>query len=468
LRTDIINPQTVNGAGNGGWLDINTGEIRVAGFGDVNLAGNVKNKVNWAPRLGITYQLDPKTVVRAGYGRSYDIGVFGSTFSHAVTQNLPVLAIQNLNPPNNFNSVFNLAQGPPDPVFPPIPSNGRIPNPNGVSSRLLPDTQHLAHVDAYNVTLQRQLTSTISAEIAYVGNSGRGFIGDGPATSYNQPSIVGFGTLSQNQRRPFFSCAVKNADGRCGNFGWTQDFDFFSNTGKSKYNALQAKVTRVFSSGYSILAHYTLQTHKNNDGGYFFIDPNVNYGPADFIRKHVFVVAGTAELPFAKGNAILGGWQINASANIMSGLPFQGGPSYRDAGADRDTGPNRPDLIGDPKLGSGDGLTSPYFNVIPIGSAGSAFGRPAKGTFGNLGRNALRGPGWWNVNASLFKRFQIKGDTRVELRVEAENVFNHVNLGNPDTEIGVPGNLNPNSGFITSTAPNSTQRNLQFALRLLF
>jgi hypothetical protein len=384
-----------------------------------------------------------------------------------VTQNLPVLAFQNISPPNSFQSVFNLAQGPPAPVFPTVPSNGRFPLPRGISARLLPDTQHLAHVDAYNLTLQRQLTSTISAEIAYVGNSGRGFAGDGPANNYNQPTIVGFGTLSQDQRRPFFACGVKTFDGRCGNFGWTQSIDYFSNLGKSRYNALQAKITRVFASGYSFLAHYTLQSHKN-DGDYFFIDPNLDYGPADFIRKHVFVLAGTAELPFAKGNAILGGWQINVGANIMSGLPFQGGPGYRDHGADRDTGPNRPDLIGDPKTGSGDGLTSPYFNVIPIGSSGSAFGRPAKGTFGNLGRNALRGPGWWNVNASLFKRFQIKGDSKLEFRIEAENVFNHVNLGNPDTEIGVPGNLNPNAGFITSTAPNSTQRNLQFALRLLF
>ena len=93
LRADIINPQTVNEAGNGGWLDINTGEIRVGGVGDIDLAGNVKNKINWAPRLGATYQINAKTVIRAGYGRSYDIGVFGSTFGHTVTQNLPVLAV---------------------------------------------------------------------------------------------------------------------------------------------------------------------------------------------------------------------------------------------------------------------------------------------------------------------------------------------------------------------------------------
>jgi hypothetical protein len=291
----------------------------------------------------------------------------------------------------------------------------------------------------------------------------------------NQPTIVGFGTLSQDQRKPFFACGVKtdpdasNSDqGLCGNYGWTQGIDYFANTGKSRYNALQTKITKRFSRGYSLLAHYTLQSHKNNDGGYFFIDPSVNYGPADFIRKHVFVLAGTAELPFAKGNRLLGGWQVNVNATVMSGLPFQGGPSYRDAGQDRDTGPNRPNLIGDPQLGSGDGLTSPYFNVTPIGSSGSAFGRPAKGTFGDLGRNELRGPGFWNVDASLMKKFKITDQSNVELRVEAQNVFNHVALGNPDGEIGVPGNLNSHAGFISGTAPNWNPRNLQFAVRLQF
>ena len=82
----------------------------------------------------------------------------------------------------------------------------------------------------------------------------------------------------------------------------------------------------------------------------------------------------------------LGGWQLNANVTVMSGLPFN--VSYRDAGAARDTGPSRPNLVGDAQTGSGDGLTSPYFNVAPIGSSGSAFSRPARGTFGDLERNA--------------------------------------------------------------------------------
>ncbi len=477
LRTDIINPQSVNEAGNGGWLDIRTGEIRVGGVGDIDLKGNVENKINWAPRLGVTYQLNPKTVLRAGYGRSYDIGVFGSTFGHSVTQNLPVLSFQNLTPPANFLSVFDLAQGPPPPTFVDVPSNGRFPLPNGTSARLLPDKQNLSHVDAYNVTVQRQLTENFSAEVAYVGNRGRGFFGDNPATDTNQPTLVGFGTIPRDLRRPFFAGLVTTVDGLSGAYGWTQSLDFFSNTGRSRYNSFQAKLTRRFSGGYSLLTHYTYQKAKNNAGDYVFIDPDLNFGPADFIRTHVFVLAANADLPFGKGRkwlsdasgatqAILGNWQFNTNVTIQSGLPF--GVDYRDSGSDRDTGPNRPDLIGDPQTGSGDGITSPYFNVTPIGTAGSAFGRPARGTFGSLPRNELRGPGFWNVDASLFKRFPIGGAKTLEFRVEAQNVFNHINDNNPDGNIGVPGNNNANAGFITSMAPNALPRNLQFALRFQF
>src|SRR4029077_4783464 len=102
LRWEIYFPETVNSKGNGGFANIvdlgGTGAIRVAGFGDIGSNGNVDNKIKaFAPRLGIAYQLTPKTVLRAGYGRSFDIGVFGSNFGHTVTQNLPVLLKQNVN-----------------------------------------------------------------------------------------------------------------------------------------------------------------------------------------------------------------------------------------------------------------------------------------------------------------------------------------------------------------------------------
>jgi len=456
LRLSIINPETVNAPGNGGWLDQTTGEILVGGVGDVSLAGNVKNALNWEPRLGATYQLNDKTVIRAGYGRSHDIGVFGSTFGHAVTQNLPVLSIQDLNAPESFLSVFTLAQGPPAPVFVDSPS-GRFSLPDGVSSFVRPFKQRLPRLDAWNITVQRELTNEISAELAYVGNHGsHTFAGDGPDYNNNQPTIVGYPDVPQNERKPFFAA-----------FGWTQGFRAFLNQATNDYNAVQARVTRRFSDGWSLLAHYTYARANQNDGSYFNIDPDVNWGPPGWHRKHNLVLAGTYELPFARDNPWLGGWQVNAIATIQSGLPFE--VCYRDNGADRDTGPCRADLIGDAATGSGDGISSPFFNVIPIGSSGSAFGRPAVGTFGSQTRNSLTGPGYWQVDASLFKRFQF-GVRALEFRLEVVNLFNHVNLGNPDSEVGVPGNDNPNAGFITSTAffGRVPQRNLQLGIRFLF
>ena len=351
LRLDVINPQTVNEAGNGGFLDLTTGEILVAGVGGIGLNGNVENTFNWAPRLGATYQLTQKTVLRAGFGRSYDIGVFGSLFGHAVTQNLPVLSNQNINAPNNFDAVFNLAQGPPAPVFPAVPSNGRFPLPNGSGARALTQKQQLPTVDAWNVTVQHQLTDTLSVEAAYVGNRGsHAFFGDGPAANANQPSLVGFAQgVSTNLRRPFFAGNVANAQGFGGAFGWTQGFDYFCNCATNLYNSLQTKATKRFGGGYSLFAQYTLQQSENNDGELLLHrsrrEPRHRRTSTGRTRSRVSTVA---EIPVGRGktflsdvsravDVIVGGWQFNQNTMIQSGFPFN--VSYRNAGQDRDTGP---------------------------------------------------------------------------------------------------------------------------------
>ncbi|MEN3340550.1 MAG: hypothetical protein V7647_4226 [Acidobacteriota bacterium] len=478
LRLDVINPQTVNGAGNGGFLDLATGEIRVAGVGGIPLNGGIKNRLNWAPRLGATYQIDSKTVLRAGFGRSYDLGVFGSLFGHSVTQNLPVLSVQEINAPENFERVFTLAQGPPAPVFPSVPSNGRFPLPNGVFARALPEKQRPPTVDAFNVTIQRQLTNTLSAEAAYVGNRGRNvFAGDGPAFNINQPTLAGYPNVPQNNRRPFFAGGVANTLGLGGAFGWTQGIDYFCNCAENSYDSLQMKLTRQFSGGYSVKVGYTLQHEVQESGDYFIYDPELNKGPADWDRKHSLGLSLVAEVPVGRdrkymssisplADAVVGGWQFNTNTTIQSGLPFS--VNYRDAGADRDTGGNnRPNLTGDP---AGPKTQAQWFNVTPIGASGSAFSRPAPGTFGTMKRNSLRGPGYWRTDASIFKHFRINGARLLEVRAEAVNLFNNVNLGNPDSEIGVPGNNNTNAGRINSTAyfNGDPQRNFQFALKLSF
>ncbi|MEP6592180.1 MAG: TonB-dependent receptor, partial [Acidobacteriota bacterium] len=328
LRLDIINPQTVNGAGNGGFLDLATGEIRVAGVGGIGLNGGIKNRLNWAPRVGATYQLDTKTVLRGGFGRSYDIGVFGSLFGHSVTQNLPVLSVQEINAPENFERVFTLAQGPPPPVFPTVPSNGRFPLPNGVFARALPERQRPPTVDAFNVTVQRQLTDTMSLEAAYVGNRGRiVFAGDGPAININQATLAGYPNVPQNNRKPFFAGGVANNLGLGGAFGWTQGIDYFCNCARNSYDSLQVKFNKNFAAGYSAKVNYTLQHEVQENGDYFIFDRAMNKGPADWDRRHNFVLSLVAELPVGRGrryltsispfaDAVIGGWQFNTNTIV--------------------------------------------------------------------------------------------------------------------------------------------------------
>jgi outer membrane receptor protein involved in Fe transport len=477
LRLDVINPQTINEPGNAGFLDLTTGLIKVVGVGGTPLNGGVENTLNWAPRVGATYQLGDRTVLRAGFGRSYDIGVFGSLFGHSVTQNLPVLSVQELNgTPRDFDDVFTLAQGAPRPVFPNAQS-GSFPLPDGVFARALPAKQRPPTVDAFNVSLQRQLTGTLSVEAAYVGNRGRNvFAGNGPDININQPTLNGYlQGVPQNSRRPFFN-----------RFGWTQDIAYFCNCAENSYDSLQTKLTKRFSQGYSLNANYTLQRARAHDGSYFetdlpehqgLYDSNLEYGPpGDFDRVHSFVLSLVAELPVGRGrlymsdmspvaDAVLGGWQFNTNTMVQSGLPFN--VTYRDAGQDRDTGPNRPNLTGDPE---GPKTQEQWFNAAAIGAAGSAFERPARGTFGNLPRNSLRGPGYWRTDASLFKHVALGTGRQIELRIEVVNLFNNVNLGNPDSEVGVPGNGNTNAGRINSTAFGNSdpQRNLQFAAKFTF
>jgi len=319
---------------------------------------------------------------------------------------------------------------------------------------VLPSEQRPPAVDAYNVTVQRELTPTISVEAGYVGNYGRRvFVGDGPDANPNQASLAGYPSVPRDNRRPFFN-----------QYGWTQDLAVYCNCGTNRYDSLQTKLTKRFSSGYSIFTQYTLQRERQHGGDQFFTNPDLEWGPADWDRKHNFSVATTYELPFMRGNPWLGGWQLGQATIIQSGLPFN--VTYRDGGADRDAGPNRPNLVGNP---DGPKTQDQWFNAAPIGAANSAFARPAPGTFGNLPRNALRGPGYWRTDFSLIKRFSWQS-RNVEVRMEAVNLFNNTNLGNPDSEIGVPGNPNPNAGRITSTAyfGQDPMRNFQFAVKYVF
>ncbi len=195
LRYELYFPETINAPQQGALLDLATGYLQVAGTGGIGSNMNYQKPGNaYNPRLGVAYQVNEKTVVRAGYGRSFDIGVFGSIFGHSATQNLPVLANQQIQAnagPTSY--AFKLDAGPTAPQAIAVPANGLLPNPGySVTSRARPTTLRLPTLDAWNASVQQALTPTVSLTIAYVGNKGTHTFGDnsGNTTNPNEAGLV--------------------------------------------------------------------------------------------------------------------------------------------------------------------------------------------------------------------------------------------------------------------------------------
>ncbi len=412
LRWEIYFPESVNGKNNGGFANLDQGVIRVAGNGPIGLDGNINNTLKaFAPRVSFAYQFDPKTVVRIGYGRGFDIGVFGSNFGHVVTQNLPVLANQSLTDTNcdptqqatcgsaatnDRSAVFTLAQGPRPFTFSTllgqIGSDGTLPlrGPQGnVSPRIRPTTQRLPTIDQWNATVQRQITPTLNITVGYVGNKGTHvFAGNGPSYNTNEAAI-GQGTFAyscspnpppattfdcKQSFKPFTPQAFRRRLFLNGVPAFTypnfpgitccsdSPGDYFGNDADNKYNALQVKAEKRVSKGLQFLAHYTYSKAYFYDAGYFSADKKFAWGPDDFNRNHVFVINTVYELPIGKGKTfmsgvgrvtdlLVGGWQVTNTLNYSGGLPWT--PSLGECGQISDAGPCRPNAIGTSTLKTG-------------------------------------------------------------------------------------------------------------------
>ena len=532
LRWEIYFPESVNGKGQGGFANLDDLSIHVAGFGSTNLSGNVKNSYkNFAPRLGVAYQLNPKTVIRMGYGRSFDIGVFGTTFGHVVTQNLPVLANQDVSDSslvgqsgftNDRSAVFTLSQGPQQLTPVTVPANGILPfrgPDNNVDPRVRPNIVRLPTLDAWNATVQRQVTPTLNLEVAYIGNKGTHvFAGTGPAYNTNE-AAVGAGTnpltcsaaagggftcaptsfaptVPQPNRRRLFSRGISVDVG-----------NYFGDDASSSYNALQVKAEKRFASGLQFLTHYTFAHADNHDGSYYSVNPSVSWGPDPFTRTHVFVISTVYELPFGRGkkfmgdpsravNFIVGGWQLSNTTNWSGGLPWT--PSIGECGNISDAGPCRPDKSsGSFKTGktvAANGDVYWFTPVAPLAYPSSSttdltgtdsctlarptsgpFALPACGTIGNVGFNSYRGPRAFFSDMSLAKNFNFTERVKAQFRFDAYNVFNHPVLGFNSNQGNTcvdctgrdPGRVQDIEGDASPNAPNG-MRQLQFGLRFTF
>jgi Carboxypeptidase regulatory-like domain/TonB dependent receptor len=524
LRWEIYDPEYVNAKGNGGFANLTQGVIRVAGYGPVGLNGNIDNTFKaFAPRIGIAYQFNPKTVIRMGYGRSYDIGVFGSNFGHVVSQNLPVLAnqtitnsSQNSAATNNMNPVFTLAQGAPTfnftNVLGQISSQGTLPllGPDGTSSsRIRPTVQRLPTLDAWNATIQRQLTSNMSIEVAYIGNKGTHMFNPG-GPSYNPNEVAaGPGTdlvtaascpSAANCAYAGFSPATPPADRRrffLGGVpafsypGYTTptgapltccavDLTYFGNDSSTNYNALQMKVEKRFAHGLQFLAHYTFAHSNAFDSGYYSVDPKFSYGPDQYNRNHVFVVSTVYELPFGRGKQfmgsssravdfLVGGWQLSNTLNWSSGLPWT--PSIGECGQVEDADICRPDLVKGQSFKVGpQKVNGVWYDFVPVAAlaypaptpanigtdacslarpTSGAFALPACGTIGSAGFDSFTGPRAFFSDLSLSKGFTITERIKAQFRFDAYNVFNHVVLGFNSNQGNTCVDCGGNAGQIT-------------------
>jgi hypothetical protein len=570
IRYEFYAPERVNGKDNGALLNLQTGYINVAGEGGIPLNMGVSAAKNaYNPRIGVAYQYNAKTVIRAGYGRSFDLGVFGSTFGHVVTQNLPVLANQSLTGTNGVTSyAFNLSN-PAAPAVatttttpgtqytsplaafgvPTISSAGQIAiteNVPGTTSSIgsqvnvkaRPFTERLPTLDAWNATVQRSLTPTLSLEVAYVGNKGTHTLsdGDGNNTNPNEPAIFLPASFTANGQALHYDGSVASgvsANGGTKNTtllrrynagtlpacsanplansvpgcGWTQDISYYGDDQDTHYNALQLKLTRAFTHGLSISGNYAYQRGTDNASGFATWDKSAVIGNDQAIRRSAFTSYGLYKLPFGKSQMflnnnrlidyIVGGFEISPVVIWQSGLPYS--LSYSACGnvipGDAPCQPN-----GDPSKISkgvkgvpGQGVTffAPQISaadlnhtvtdpvtgkttVVPNNLCNAAtvyngFSCPGLDTIGNVRRNTSFGPRFFNSDMSISKNVSIRERYTAQFRMDAFNVFNHINLANPNGTIDASNAGSIGGGpFPASLSGTTNPRQLQFTLHFAF
>jgi hypothetical protein len=405
-----------------------------------------------------------------------------------VTQNLPVLANQNLVNTGVNTAAFNLATGPTAFQFPAIPTNGLITIPNGDSVKIRQDPNRFPTIDAWNVSFERELNKNMSFTLAYVGNKGtHTFAGDGQTTNPNEAAACLPASLTYNGQTLCYKKDTTNTtylEPYFAKFGWTQGITYYNDAFDTHYNSLQATIDKHFSQGLQFTGRYTWQRAFNDGGDYQDIDKSVDYGRFDDLREQEIQVYGNYNLPFGKharflnsGPAwldyLVGGYELNNSLNLSSGLPFT--PSYGECGSDIPDGPCMPNktsaslplkLTG--FVASGGTGTRTYFKPGPTfgtnGSSSGVFTRPQIDQFGNVGRNSYFGPWFFNDDISVIKSIPIWERVKTQFRVDAFNAFNHISPGNPGNAcIDCSG-----AGVITGMALGSSPRQLEFSATVTF
>jgi hypothetical protein len=432
---------------------------------------------NWAPRLGLAWQLTPKTVIRTGYGHVFgpsNQGAQGTVGPFGFRVEYPwVTTIDNITP-------FNLLRNPYPQGFrtPPGASEGLLTQAGANLQAVLPETVTPWSMQ-WNFNIQRELPGALLLEAAYVGTRGLQLSRVGESgLSLNQldPQHMALGSrLNEQVANPFFgivnngvlvSQRVSRAQLLRPYPQFTDIIPLYSSGSSSTYHALQVTATKRLSAGLQFEGSYTwaknLDEGLSHQNSYAVHD---SYGLADIDIAHRFVMSYVYELPFGRGrrfggnvsgpvNWLLGGWQFNGITVLQSGTPLAITANNTAGLFNPVTRANNNGTSGK-KSGPVDQRLDAYFDK-------SVFSQPAAFTFGNLSPRVpdLRNDGIRNFDLSLFKEFGLRGDRmRVQFRAEWLNAFNTPRFGSPNTGV-------TSSSFGAVTTQANAPRQTQFGLKL--
>jgi hypothetical protein len=437
---------------------------------------------NWGPRFGFAYSVAPKTVVRGGYGISYvHLNRLGSADELGINFPQVVLGIVNQSIPAGSSSLpasFITA-----PNFPANFLNPATINTANVNIAYVPKDTRWPSVQTWFFSVQRELFKNTVLEVGYAGNHSTRLpiIAD-----YNQavPNVAS-ATCSSTVTSGCLGTQARRPDAKWGSITWVDP------AGSSSYNALSVRFEHRFSEGLYFLNSFTWskalgnseQSLENAGTGNTVANVQNIYnlaaerGYSSFDEKFINVTTFVYQLPFGKGkkfgaswnpvvDALLGGWEMNTINTANSGMPVN--IQYTPNGNFDPTGRIndfrglsvvRPNLVADAYANAGNDSTG-----TPLWFAKAAFSIPADPShpFGNLGRNALIGPNFWQWDFAVNKTFAIpyREGMGLQFRSEFFNVLNHTNFGIPNPSVSSAA-----FGQVTNTYP---ARQIQFALKLLF
>ena len=478
LRYEYYPLMTRNGAFKFDRLDFATDNVLLGGLGgNPDHLGVTTSKKLFAPRIGLAYQINSDTVVRSGFGITYD----PLPLARPLRGFYPLTVGSNFVGANSFSAFDTLTTTPPVvPVGPAIPagipsvccpdiSSGTIPLPNQALERSVgPGLLKRGYIESWNLVVERKLPASFLVSVGYVGTQTVHQFADRNVNA----SLPGTGNLGQplNCKTANFTtntCVVPS-------FGRTAETDFWQGYLSANYNALQVSINRQFSHGLMVKGAYTWSKaidYTDDDGwaGLTWNDPNIlrrNRAQAGFNTPNIFQLAYLYELPIGQGKTwasgggvvtkIASNWQISGIFSAVSGQPFSltaSGVSLNAVGQTQ-----TPDQVGPVKKLGGVGTGQPFydpsaFTVVP--------GPPSPARYGTVGRNTLLGPGSVNLDFSLFRSFRFKERMDLQFRADVANFFNSPHFDNPSGD-------SSSGDFLTITSAKNDERQFRLGVRFAF